>query len=399
MRIFKLTCVGVVALAALAGCEKRARTRNSAGSSSALFEENAAQTTNVYRFVGVEQSLTDARAAVKAEKWGDAQAAIEALLKQQPGNLEAKQILALASLEGPNLTHFNAFSKAAGAGELGAAVRAYRQISEGSLYLERGRPVFERIAASYLEMQLADARNLNRGGRCDEARRVARVTGDLFPDQRDSLEQAAAGCRPARPQPQHEAVEVAKTVEKTPAAIGEAPAAAAAASEPLAMTADAPRPGLSDATPAPIAPPAPRPLERTLAASVPAAAPARITPPPPPAPEPAPAPRPAPAARPRNIPGAELETLRIAGDKSPSLPAGAKMIARRDKVGKITFAVKLCVSAEGVPTSVTYVKSSDYADANEKILSDIRKWRFRPYIYNGAPVPVCSATLLQYQII
>src|SRR5262245_19486922 len=115
MRIFKLTCIGVVALATLAGCEKRARTRNSSGSS-ALFEETSAQTTNVYRFVGIEQTLTDARIAVKAENWLEAQAATEALLKQQPGNVEGRQILAQARLEAPNLLLFNQLNKAAGAG-------------------------------------------------------------------------------------------------------------------------------------------------------------------------------------------------------------------------------------------------------------------------------------------
>jgi hypothetical protein len=280
-------------------------------------------------------------------------------------------------------------------------VRAYRQIAETSVYRERGRPVFEKVGAAYVEAMLADTRNHNRNGRCDDARRVVRVTSELFPDARDGLEQAAAGCRPAK----HELlIEVAKMTDKPDdkpgTAIGDAPMASA----PLAMSAEAPRTSLSDATPPPIPPPAARPLaaERTFAATVPAAAPTnptRMAPPPSPPPAPAPAPIPAPVLKPRNIPGAELETLRIAGDKNPSLPAGAKMIARRDKVGTITFAVKLCLSADGVPTSVNYVKSSDYADANEKVLSDIRKWRFRPYIYNGAAVPVCSATLLQYQII
>ena len=65
------------ALAALSGCEKRTRTKNSSGSSG-LFEEGTTATTNVYRFVGVEQSLTDARKAVQEEKWDQAIAATDA---------------------------------------------------------------------------------------------------------------------------------------------------------------------------------------------------------------------------------------------------------------------------------------------------------------------------------
>jgi TonB family protein len=67
-------------------------------------------------------------------------------------------------------------------------------------------------------------------------------------------------------------------------------------------------------------------------------------------------------------------------------------------VKRITMALKLCVSDRGVPTTVSYVKSSDYTDANEKVMADVRKWRFRPYLLEGRPVPVCTATLLNYQI-
>ena len=44
------------------------------------------------------------------------------------------------------------------------------------------------------------------------------------------------------------------------------------------------------------------------------------------------------------------------------------------------------------------MKSSDYSDANEKVLAEVRKWRFRPYLSAGEPIPVCTATLLNYQI-
>jgi TonB family protein len=62
------------------------------------------------------------------------------------------------------------------------------------------------------------------------------------------------------------------------------------------------------------------------------------------------------------------------------------------------MAVQVCVSEGGVPTAVTLRKSSDYADANEKVVADVRRWRFRPYMDSGHPVPVCTAAILQYSI-
>ena len=35
---------------------------------------------------------------------------------------------------------------------------------------------------------------------------------------------------------------------------------------------------------------------------------------------------------------------------------------------------------------------------DEKAIEAIRKWRFRPYLSAGEPIPVCTATLLNYQI-
>jgi TonB family protein len=67
-------------------------------------------------------------------------------------------------------------------------------------------------------------------------------------------------------------------------------------------------------------------------------------------------------------------------------------------VRSITAGVSLCVSAAGAPTSVQLLKPSDYEDANERILSDIRKWRFRPYLLGGQPVPVCTRVVFVYQM-
>ncbi len=382
-----------LATALLGGCEKRTRTRNSSGSDD-LFAESVAKRTNIYRFVGVEQSLTDARKAVQEERWDEALAATDALLKQQPANTEAKQINVQARLEIPNQTRFAELNKAAAANEVAAVMRHYRALADESIYKVKAQPVFDQLKEPFLENQLADARALVRAGRCDDARRIARVTGEWFPDARPRLEDASTGCRPARgadrdPTPQAEVARNDKSDEKEAAAptIAPTPAPALAA---VATSAEVARPTTGgDSAPA---------ETRTLAASLPAAS-AQMAPRPAVDEPPPSVPSAKPAAPARNIPMTDLEALRISGDKSPSLPAGAKMIARRDGVKRITMALKLCVSDRGVPTSVSYVKSSDYADANERVMAEIRKWRFRPYLSAGQAVPVCTATLLHYEIL
>ena len=148
---FMLVVVVGALAGATTGCDKRGRTRNSAGS----LDENAAAarpmgSANVYRFTGVEQSLADARKAVQEERWDDAVAATEALLRQQPANTEAQSMNHQARLEAPNQQHFVDFMKAASAGEVPSAVKQYRQIAEGSLYRDKARIAYEKLRSGYI---------------------------------------------------------------------------------------------------------------------------------------------------------------------------------------------------------------------------------------------------------
>jgi TonB family protein len=352
------TCLVVLSLA-LPGlaCEKRGRTRNSGGSN--LFEESASVTpaTKVYRFVDAEQSLIDARKAVAEERWADAIAATDELLKRQPTHAEGKQLREQAGLENASHTRFQEFSKAAAEGEVASAVRSYRLIAEASRYKERGKPAFLTAGAAYVDNQVNQARSLNRAGRCDDARRIARVTGDWFPDARTRLEDAAAGCRPSRNPSQVASEDEAKD-EPTPASTL---AVAGGPNQPIGMAADI------------------RPM---AAAAVPSTTPA-------PTPQ---------ATGPRNVSAAELEALRVSGERQPALPPAAKLAAKRDDVDRLAFEVRYCVSPQGSPTSVALSKSSGYGDANEKVLSAVRAWRFRPYIHEGAPTPVCSTARFDYAV-
>ncbi len=79
------------------------------------------------------------------------------------------------------------------------------------------------------------------------------------------------------------------------------------------------------------------------------------------------------------------------------MPAGARMIAIRDRVGQITVGVAMCLDERGTPTSVALFKPSPYDDANDKIVADVRAWRFKPYLVSGQPAKICTRLALIYQ--
>jgi len=382
--IWRLTvCAALLSVLPLTGCDKRAH-KSSGGSLLDTDQAAPMGTTNVYRFVGVEQSLADARKAVLEERWEEAIAASDALLREQPGNTEAQSIRNQARLELPNQQHYNDFMKAASANEVAVAVKNLRLIAEGSLYRDKARVTYEKLRQSFLDSQETEARALARAGRCDEARRAVRVASEWFPDSKGRMDDVAVGCRPARGEEvanKEKEKEKDKEKEREELAVALLPVPSApvqVANEVAKPTPEPPRAAMA----------APAPAQKTMvsAAAPPAPNPPLLGPPP------------AVAAPPRNVQATELEKLRVAGEISPQLPAGARMIAHRDGVKRVAAALKYCVSEAGVPTAVTLVKATDYNDANEKILGEVRRWRFRPYVMNGAPTAVCTATLLNYQI-
>lgn len=359
-------------LALAMGCEKE-RTRNSSGVISADDTGEVTASTSVYRFVGVEKALKDARKAVEEERWPDALAAAKALLAQQQDHGEAAKIVALAELEGRSQTAFKAFKKALEDHATQLVAQSYQGIDEKSRYHEQARPEYERLRDQWTIAREFETKNLAKAGRCRESARIAHSASDYFPEVRARLEAVANDCNPA------------SRLDEEPR---QSPPVASLAPVPPAPT-PAPPPV---APPAPAVKPTPPPV--TTAAVKPPATTTAVKPPP----AAVPAPPAVPEDKPKAVPAVELEKYRLAGDRRPSLPAGALRIAIRDKVGTITIGVAFCLSVTGEMSNIQMVKQSTYDDANSKIVDDVKRWKFRPYIMNGKPTAVCTRQVFIWQL-
>jgi hypothetical protein len=109
----------------------------------------------------------------------------------------------------------------------------------------------------------------------------------------------------------------------------------------------------------------------------------------PPTATPASTPAPDPS-RPPNVAPVELESLRVSGSSAvrPNEMAHAAMIG--DGRTKVVGTFKVCIDTAGVPTG-SVLRSTDYEAFDQQILDEIATWRYRPFLSNGAPAPVCSA--------
>ncbi len=111
---------------------------------------------------------------------------------------------------------------------------------------------------------------------------------------------------------------------------------------------------------------------------------------------PPPPPPPPPPAPPQNVPPTLLEGSRIAGEKDirPSDPTKTEI--QRSGKDKIVGSYKLCITVDGAINTISQLKSTGFPAYDGKIQSEMRSWRYRPYMVNGRAVPVCTAVTFIY---
>ncbi|HEY0477235.1 MAG TPA: TonB family protein [Kofleriaceae bacterium] len=100
--------------------------------------------------------------------------------------------------------------------------------------------------------------------------------------------------------------------------------------------------------------------------------------------------------KPAVVAPAMLQALRISGETQlhPSTVTQNQMA--RDGKSRVEGIINLCVATSGAVTSLTQRSSTGYPEYDQRLLEAVRDWRYRPYLVNGAPVPVCSIVRFVY---
>lgn len=99
-----------------------------------------------------------------------------------------------------------------------------------------------------------------------------------------------------------------------------------------------------------------------------------------------------------NVAPAALDVLRIAGDKNIVPDDLTKTQISRSGKDTVVGSYKLCVTAAGDIKAVSQLKSTGFPAYDSKIQNTIRaEWRYRPFMMNGNPVPVCTAVTFIYR--
>jgi protein TonB len=110
-------------------------------------------------------------------------------------------------------------------------------------------------------------------------------------------------------------------------------------------------------------------------------------PPPPPEPE-----------KPKVVPQVALKANRISGNDQVAPPESVRLLMVKQGESKLVATSKMCLTKAGAVASVNMVKSSGYAEYDQKILAEMRRWKYRPFTVNGKAVPVCTAITFIYRM-
>lgn len=102
--------------------------------------------------------------------------------------------------------------------------------------------------------------------------------------------------------------------------------------------------------------------------------------------------------KPQNVAESVIAAALISGTRQIPLPLATKQAVVAQGRRQLTAAVKLCLDTHGVPARIDLVVSTGFPEADQRLRSEIAAWRYRPYVVNGIPIPVCTAIAFQYQI-
>lgn len=102
--------------------------------------------------------------------------------------------------------------------------------------------------------------------------------------------------------------------------------------------------------------------------------------------------------KPAVVAPATLQALRISGETQLHPGGVTQNQMARDGRSRVESVITLCVATSGAVTSATQRSSTGYAEYDQRLLAAVRDWRYRPYMVNGAPVPVCSVVKFVYTV-
>lgn len=92
-----------------------------------------------------------------------------------------------------------------------------------------------------------------------------------------------------------------------------------------------------------------------------------------------------------------LEAQRIEGDPRIMPSPSIKQAIADSGLAQFVISVKVCIGPDGRIRAVSILQSSGFLSYDIELLNAIGGWRYRPFMVNGEPAPVCSIVKFMYR--
>jgi hypothetical protein len=92
----------------------------------------------------------------------------------------------------------------------------------------------------------------------------------------------------------------------------------------------------------------------------------------------------------------ESKAKRISGNSRIEAPNDVKVSMQRAGDEKVLGTTKLCVDTSGNVVSAKTAKSTGYDPYDDKLVSEMSRWRYSPYVVDGEAMPFCTYITLVY---
>ena len=96
------------------------------------------------------------------------------------------------------------------------------------------------------------------------------------------------------------------------------------------------------------------------------------------------------------VPEAMLKGYLIAGETQIQAPDAVRIKIARTPTRRVVGVVKLCIDTAGAVTSSSLLKSTGYPGYDRRLVSGVRRWRYKPYRISGKAVSACTSVRFLY---
>ncbi len=93
-----------------------------------------------------------------------------------------------------------------------------------------------------------------------------------------------------------------------------------------------------------------------------------------------------------------LRGLRISGETQIQASESIKSQLLHEGRSQLSAMFKVCIDTGGSVGSIGRLRSTGYPEYDDQLAGAIRTWRYRPYMANNVPIPVCGVVTFNYSM-